>query len=310
MLELQLKELLNFSWCFIILIGRNERYEKMSQYKTRSQRHIVKKQRRQKVLKNTLPLMGTALVVSPMLMTVGSIKADAAATQSSASFVAQLGASATTISAQNDLYASIMVAQALLETGYGSSSLSQAPYYNLFGIKEYGSGPSVTMSTQEYLNGQWVTMNEPFAVYNSYAESFQAHASLMTSSYYAGARKSHTYSYQDAATYLQGRYATDPSYASKLISLIQTYNLTQYDTGGSVATTTTAATTTAATTASTATSSQTTAAATTSGQSYTIQSGDSIWGIAERYGLSVNEFMSINGLTSSSTIVPGQTVTI
>lgn len=125
-----------------------------------------------------------------------------------------------------------MVAQALVETGFGTSQLSAAPYYNLFGVKEYNGGPSVSMSTQEYLDGQWVTMNEPFAVYNSYAESFQAHANLLTGSYYAGARKSHTYSYQDAAIYLTGRYATDPGYAGKLISLIQTYNLTRFDTPG------------------------------------------------------------------------------
>ena len=80
------------------------------------------------------------------------------------------------------------------------------------------------MSTQEYLDGQWVTMNEPFAVYNSYAESFQAHANLLTGSYYAGARKSHTYSYQDAAIYLTGRYAT---IKHKILLLVKIVNQQQ-----------------------------------------------------------------------------------
>ncbi|HBA1104967.1 TPA: autolysin, partial [Enterococcus faecium] len=51
--------------------------------------------------------------------------------------------------------------------------------------------------------------------------------------YYSGAWKSNTRSYTEATAWLQGRYATDTSYASKLNNLIATYNLTQYDSGSS-----------------------------------------------------------------------------
>ncbi|MDT2828184.1 MAG: glucosaminidase domain-containing protein [Enterococcus viikkiensis] len=290
----------------------------MSQFKTRIERNnYIREQKKEKQIrmaKKSAPLLGTAMILAPAAISINSVKANAAEvgqTQNQSAFIEQLGASAMQVSASNDLYASIMVAQALVETGFGSSSLSSAPYYNLFGVKEYSGGPSVTMSTQEYLNGQWVTMNEPFAVYGSYSESFQAHASLLRSSYYAGAWKSHTNSYQDAAVYLTGRYATDPGYAGKLISLIQTYGLTRFDTPGAgtaIESTDQGQTQQTASTGNDAT--QTTPTAQASGQSYTVQSGDSFWGIAEKFGISVDQLMADNGWTSATTIMPGETITI
>ncbi len=64
-----------------------------------------------------------------------------------------------------------MIAQALLESAYGTSGLSSAPNYNLFGVKGSYGGQVVYMATQEYIDGQWVTMNEPFRKYSSYWES-------------------------------------------------------------------------------------------------------------------------------------------
>ncbi|WP_137665334.1 glucosaminidase domain-containing protein [Enterococcus hulanensis] len=289
----------------------------MNQFKTRIEKYnyikAQQKEKRLKTAKRTVPLLGTAMILSPAVLNMNTVKANAAETgqvQNQSAFIEQLGASAMQVSASSDLYASIMVAQALVETGFGTSTLSAAPYYNLFGVKEYSGGPSVTMSTQEYLNGQWVTMNEPFAVYSSYAESFQAHASLLASSYYAGAWKSHTNSYQDAAVYLTGRYATDPSYASKLISLIQSYNLTRFDTpGAGTAVQTTDQTQTAAD-QGVQQATQTTSSSQASGQSYTVQSGDSIWGIAEKFGISVDQLLADNGWTTDSTIMPGDTIVI
>lgn len=217
------------------------------------------------------------------------------------SFINQISQSAVSVAANNDLYASVMIAQAMVETGYGSSTLSNAPYYNLFGVKEYGTAAKVYMPTQEYLNGQYVTMNEPFRQYSSYAESFAHQASILTSRY-QGALKSHTYSYQDATAYLTGRYATAPNYAAVLNQVIAQYNLTQFDTGGSATAVTT-------TTATTTTQTATTATTTATGGSYTVKSGDTLWDIASAHGLSVDQLMANNGLTSDY-IAIGQTLTV
>ena len=50
-------------------------------------------------------------------------------------FISLVGESARTIAAENDLYASVMIAQAILESASGNSTLAQAPNNNLFGIK-------------------------------------------------------------------------------------------------------------------------------------------------------------------------------
>ena len=65
------------------------------------------------------------------------------------SFIQTIGESARQIAAQNDLYASVMIAQAILESNSGQSKLSQAPNYNFFGIKGDYKGQSVTMQTWE-----------------------------------------------------------------------------------------------------------------------------------------------------------------
>ncbi len=51
----------------------------------------------------------------------------------------------------------------------------------------------------------------------------------MKQGHFAGAWKSNTSSYQDATAALTGVYATDTSYYAKLNHIIETYNLTQYD---------------------------------------------------------------------------------
>lgn len=153
-------------------------------------------------------------------------------------FINQVAPSAQSLAGANDMYASVMIAQAIVESGWGKSTLSSAPNYNLFGIKGNYNGQSVTMPTQEYLNGQWVTVNAQFRKYPSYKESLQDNVNIIRNTsfspgvyYYAGAWKSNTKSYQDATAYLTGRYATAPNYASTLNNVIETYQLTKYDSG-------------------------------------------------------------------------------
>ncbi|MBV7391688.1 MULTISPECIES: glycoside hydrolase family 73 protein [Enterococcus] len=151
-------------------------------------------------------------------------------------FIDSVAPSARTLAAENDMYASVMIAQAIIESGWGQSALAAAPNYNLFGIKGNYNGQSVTFKTQEYVNGEWITIDAAFRKYPSYAESLLDNVKVIKTTsfssgvyFYAGAWKSNTNSYKDATAYLQGRYATSPTYASTLNSVIESYNLTQYD---------------------------------------------------------------------------------
>ena len=193
-----------------------------------------------------------------------------------------------------------MIAQALLESSYGTSGLASAPNYNLFGVKGSYGGQTVYMPTKEYLNGKWVTVTEPFRSYPSYEDSFQDHANVLLSAHYSGAWKSNTTSYMDATAALTGLYATDPNYGEKLNWLISAYGLTAYD-WGTVDTTDTDM--------NQSTVEQSTETVTYSEQSYTVASGDTLWEIAEKFGVSVDQLMATNGL-SAELIIVGQTLQI
>lgn len=154
-------------------------------------------------------------------------------TNSTSTFIASIAPTASQIGQEYDLYASVLIAQAVLESSSGQSGLAQAPNYNLFGIKGSYNGASVNLETQEDDGyGNLSTVTAAFRSYPSYVESMYDYANLLSSSTYAGTWKSNTSSYQDATAALTGLYATDSSYASKLNQIIATYGLTAYDTMG------------------------------------------------------------------------------
>lgn len=151
-------------------------------------------------------------------------------------FIGKIGEPARKIGKEKDLYASVMIAQAILESASGQSGLAQAPNYNLFGIKGTHNGKSISMATEEDLgNGTMYATQSGFRVYENYEDSLNDYATLIkegisgNSDYYSGVWKSNTKTYQDATKFLTGRYATDSQYNLKLNGLIETYDLTNYD---------------------------------------------------------------------------------
>ncbi|WP_369904079.1 peptidoglycan DD-metalloendopeptidase family protein [Enterococcus faecium] len=152
------------------------------------------------------------------------------------SFVRKIGESARKIGQEKDLYASVMIAQAILESASGQSQLAQAPHYNLFGIKGTHKGKGITFASQEDLgNGTLYTTQATFRQYENYEDSFSDYATLLkegltgNSHFYESVWKTNAKTYQEATKFLTGRYATDTSYDKKLNGLIETYDLTTYD---------------------------------------------------------------------------------
>ncbi|MHC5267988.1 glycoside hydrolase family 73 protein [Enterococcus sp. LJL98] len=128
---------------------------------------------------------------------------------------------------------SIIIGQGILESNWGISQLA-SEYNNLFGIKSFGHPEKVTLDTQEYVNEQWITIQGDFRVYQSWEESMTDHTMLFVNGVDWSPNKYEKVltatNYREAAIALQeAGYATDPEYANKVIHVIETYELNQYD---------------------------------------------------------------------------------
>lgn len=145
-------------------------------------------------------------------------------------FINKIGPMAREDMQKTKILASLTIAQAILESNWGKSSLSVEPNNNLFGIKGTYNGKSVTLPTSEYLNGKWVKVNAQFRKYPSWRESIADHSSLFNRlDRYKNLRG--CTDYKLACKYVrEDGYATDPSYTTKLINLIEKYNLNKFDT--------------------------------------------------------------------------------
>ena len=149
-------------------------------------------------------------------------------------FIQRIAPAAVLIADQYGIYPSVMIAQAALESSWGQSDLATV-YNNLMGTKGTWKGESITVRTREDVNGESVYINAGFSVYDSWGASLYRYGNLMRNGlnwdteYYHGTWRENTDSYLEATDWLQGRYATDTSYANKLNQTIQSFNLEQYD---------------------------------------------------------------------------------
>ncbi len=151
-------------------------------------------------------------------------------------FINAVSSSAVNIAKEYNLYPSVMIAQAALESAWGTSILAYSPNHNLFGIKGEYNGQYFSKYTKEYdENKGWITIKADFKKYPSYRESLTDNADKLRNgvswdkNYYKGTWRENTNSYKDATAWLTGRYATDPEYGEKLNRIINTYDLTKFD---------------------------------------------------------------------------------
>ncbi|WP_425118715.1 glucosaminidase domain-containing protein, partial [Bacillus licheniformis] len=150
-------------------------------------------------------------------------------------FIKEIAPDAQRVYKKYDILASLIIAQACLESGWGTSELAQKGK-NLFGIKGTYNGQYVLMWTTEYDKNENPTrVQAKFRKYPSWTESIQDLANLYVNgtswnpNQYKAVVGEKDYKKATAALIKAG-YASDPNYATKLNNLIQTYNLTQYDT--------------------------------------------------------------------------------
>lgn len=115
---------------------------------------------------------------------------------------------------------SVMIAQCAKETGWDCSGK-----YSYFGIK----GNGVVSKTSEYINGQYVEIMDSFRTYPDLTSACIDYLELITTSpRYTGAVCNPDYKSAIRAIH-NGGYATSPTYADDVISIIEDFNLTRFD---------------------------------------------------------------------------------
>lgn len=163
---------------------------------------------------------------------------------SEADIIKKVGPLFTADQKTSGILASVSMAQFILESGYGKSELAQNAN-NCFGMKKSLSGNTwsgsawdgssvYTKKTQEYENGQYVTITADFRKYPSVEKSIADH-----SAYLLGAKNGSNLrydglkgctDYKKAVQIIKdGGYATSPNYVESICNIIERWKLTQYD---------------------------------------------------------------------------------
>ena len=190
------------------------------------------------------------------------------------------------------ILASLTIAQAALETGWGKCAIGN----NIFGIKASTSwaGKTQTCQTSECINGEYIQVDAAFRDYDSVDESIIDHAMLFVNNdRYANILGCEDY--KQACQYVHDDgYATDPDYADKLISIIEGYSLTQYDS--------------AEPEPDNAQFVNAVPVDESGDAVYTVASGDTLSGIASRYGTTYQALAEYNGIADPNKIYVGQQI--
>jgi len=147
-------------------------------------------------------------------------------------FIEAVGRAARRSAQTTGVPASVTVAQAILESDWGRSRLTRQGN-NLFGIKALGvPGPAgvVSLATWEHEDGSDVAVQAPFKAYFTLEESIVDHGRFFTrNKRYAAALAVASDPRAFAQAIQDAGYATDPSYAVKLIRLMDRYDLYRFD---------------------------------------------------------------------------------
>ena len=156
-------------------------------------------------------------------------KATGKAPKTGNAFLDKYGAAAIRSMQSTGVPASVTLAQAILESGWGRSGLTRKAF-NFFGIKGTGPAGSLTVRTREVVNGRSIYINAAFKAYHNAAESFVDHGKMLRRlGRYAPCFRNRNNPEQFCRELQKAGYATDPHYASALINIIHQYGLARFD---------------------------------------------------------------------------------
>ena len=147
-------------------------------------------------------------------------------------YIATMGPIAQADFSRNGIFASVTLAQSIIESGWGKSGLTQKAN-NMFGIKcsSNWDGECINMQTGEYGSSGYYTINSNFRKYSSIEDSVNDHSLFLKENPRypnAGVFDATTFQEQIRAIHSAG-YATDPNYSSSIINTIEMYDLDKWD---------------------------------------------------------------------------------
>lgn len=126
-----------------------------------------------------------------------------------------------------------IIAQAILESGYGESKLA-AVYHNYFGLKcgTKWTGKSVNLKTmEEYTPGTLTQISDNFRVYDSMEDGVKGYFEFIQLSRYQNLRGISTPE-EYLETIKADGYATSSKYVENCLAVVNQWNLRQYDKKG------------------------------------------------------------------------------
>ena len=178
---------------------------------------------------------------------------------------------------------SVTMAQGALETGYGKSAI-MAKANAFFGIKanKTWKGKVYNASTKEVMDSKELNTKAVFRAYDTVADSVHDYMNLICNNKRYKKAVCNVDYVSTATNIAKCGYATDTSYADKIISIIEKNNLRKYDMViyGDIE------------------------------HSYIVKRGDTLTQIARRYGTTVNRLAQINNIKNVNKIYVGQVLLI
>jgi flagellum-specific peptidoglycan hydrolase FlgJ len=145
-------------------------------------------------------------------------------------FIVAIAPAARISAAKTKIPASFTVAEAALESGWGTSALATGGF-NLFGVKadRAWKGMTLTLRTREYIHRQWVMVPALWRKYPDWRGCMDDHAAFLLDNPRYKAAFDHKDGEEFARAVAAAGYATDPDYANKLCAVIRSHNLAELD---------------------------------------------------------------------------------
>lgn len=190
----------------------------------------------------------------------------------------------------NPLFSSVVIAQAICESGWGQSTIMMKANA-IFGIKASSNwkGKVYNANTQECYDGSTYTnITACFRAYNNLAESISDYFDLITKTErYRRATVAET-PLECITAIKNGGYATSPTYINTIMSIINSNNLTKYDNVEDVEN----------------------SVNNSNYIEYIVKSGDTLSAIAQKYNTTYQKIAQDNNIENPNLIYPNQKLKI